>query len=257
VTAPVGKGERPSRTAARATAISAGSRAWWGGVRDWIEAATDQSLDDQRKDDGSLIRSTRAWVWTGKRGRNVTIEETQTIRLRDAELLRANTFQAVLDRAGSGDAVPSTHLFLRSARQARWRDQRRSAVLDAATAAELALTELLDERLSSSDPAVVEVVRGGAREMGRLVGVLKGMGETRLPDNLQRDLINVRNRAIHGGDDPSAAEAGTAIHLATELVELVSPRTSLLPSLTSRGGLDPSRLGSHVRITTGSPRRRS
>jgi hypothetical protein len=120
------------------------------------------------------------------------------------------------------------HLLLRNARHARWEGQTRQTVLDAATAAELALTELLDDRLSDAPADVVEIVRRGTQGLLRLRNALVNLGENRLPNSMQRGLIEVRNSAIHRGEEPSDAEAGTALTLATDLVELVAPRRGLL-----------------------------
>jgi hypothetical protein len=228
VTASLRRGERPGRVAERANAIAQGARDWWSHVRDWIQVVTHQSLEEQRTDDDSLIPNTRAWQWDGETGRHVPIQERHVIRMQAVEQLRARTFQAILNSAEAHESPPSMHLLLRNARHARWEGQTRQTVLDAATAAELALTELLDDRLSDAPADVVEIVRRGTQGLLRLRNALVNLGENRLPNSMQRGLIEVRNSAIHRGEEPSDAEAGTALTLATDLVELVAPRRGLL-----------------------------
>jgi hypothetical protein len=50
-----------------------------------------------------------------------------------------------------------------------------------------------------------------------------------LSDQLQRDLIEPRNHATHGGREFTDAEAQTAVDMATSIVEEAHPLATLLP----------------------------
>ncbi len=122
---------------------------------------------------------------------------------------------------------PVTHLFPSSTRQALHEQRARVAVLDAATAAEIALSTLLDQELHASPAAVSRLVRKQNRELGRLIEVLRAL-EVELLDNLKPDLAQIRNHAIHGAVEPTVEQARVAYGLAKELVERVTPTSTLL-----------------------------
>ncbi len=96
-------------------------------------------------------------------------------------------------------------------------------MLDAATATELALTDLFDGQLKDLPKPVSSALKLRRLDLGRLVEFLKTL-EVELPPTIQEDLIKPRNKAIHGGAAPTVVQARKAIELATELVEQVSPR---------------------------------
>ena len=136
--------------------------------------------------------------------------------------------QRACNRAAEGDHVPATHEFLRNARAALWQGRHRAAVLDASTAAELALRELFDSHVQDLDVSIEEALQSNAREMGRLVQLLRKLESVPLPPQIERDLLHVRNRAIHRGDEPLASEASSAVAIAATLVNRVSPAAMLM-----------------------------
>ncbi|MGC4111767.1 MAG: hypothetical protein QM747_15385 [Nocardioides sp.] len=100
-------------------------------------------------------------------------------------------------------------------------------MLEASTAAELALRQLLDIRLAGLDVDIAEALSKGTREMGRLVDLLNEVG-VGLPGRLKEGLLNVRNRAIHRGEEPTIDEAREVLRLAGVLVDRAVPRRHLL-----------------------------
>ncbi|WP_412538531.1 hypothetical protein R8Z50_22070 [Longispora sp. K20-0274] len=99
-------------------------------------------------------------------------------------------------------------------------------MLDAATGAELALTDLLDDVLSPLPEATAAAVRGRVRMLGGLLEFLETAGW--LPDGLARkdidtDLVRVRNRAAHKGQAPTYTEANTAVECAARIVSALVP----------------------------------
>jgi hypothetical protein len=136
--------------------------------------------------------------------------------------IQESTWRAILSKVSGGLSPPTERLLLRDARVAIEEEQTRRAVLDAATATEIALTRLLDGQLHGARSEIAKLVRRQSRELGRLRQTLKDFG-LQLPDSLQRSLINVRNEAIHTGADPSIEDARTALSLADEVVEQAQP----------------------------------
>jgi hypothetical protein len=100
-------------------------------------------------------------------------------------------------------------------------------VLDAATAAEIALTTLRDHVLASNDPKVGEYVQERAQQIGRLVGFLTKQGQA-LPDRIQQEIAEPRNKAIHEGREPDEETAAKSLRKAEEVLDLAFPWKKLL-----------------------------
>lgn len=131
-------------------------------------------------------------------------------------------FQRIIDHANRGDDPPSERILLRDSRVELREGHHRRAVLDAATAAEIALTSMLDDRLKELPQEVAELIRRPNRQLGPLVRTLQHL-EIELPSSLQRDLAEVRNRVVHAGYQPSMAEARRTVELAGIIVEQSRP----------------------------------
>lgn len=95
-------------------------------------------------------------------------------------------------------------------------------MIDAATAAELAVGELLDDRLKNVEEAVREALLGRRPMLGSKVALLEELGQG-LPGSFTERLVNKRNRAVHRGVDPTFDECDAAIREALPLVEQVFP----------------------------------
>jgi hypothetical protein len=123
-------------------------------------------------------------------------------------------------------------LFIRDARSLLNGGQNRRAVIDAATAAELAMTTLIDKYLATANTD--EIVRTALlRRYSALEGrtaLLRRLRSGLLSDQLQRDLIEPRNLATHGGHSLTDAQAQTAVDMAIDIVEAAHPLANLLPT---------------------------
>ena len=121
--------------------------------------------------------------------------------------------------ASSGTNPPEAHLFLRDARRDLGAKRYRRSVLDAATAAEIALTTLRDDVLTDSDPKVGEYVQEKAQQIGRLVEFLSKQGR-KLPDRIHQEIAQPRNKVIHEGREPDEETATKALEKAEEVLDL-------------------------------------
>ncbi len=208
--------------------VATKTRDWWYSLKAWVEVVSQQVLLTRDLPENlRLIDNTRAWSWDGRRGHSLPIASSITLEMDGGVVLDALSWKAILDKAATSRRPPVTHLFLSSTRQALHEQRARVAVLDAATAAEIALSTLLDQELSASPGAVSQLVRKQNRELGRLIEVLRAL-EVELPNNLKPDLAQIRNDAIHGAIEPTVKQACIAYGLAKQLVERVSPRSALL-----------------------------
>lgn len=201
---------------------------WLRRLRLWIEVATGQDLDPTvvaptvRADLDLFLVDSHGSAGHIQNERPLTIEGTM-----QRSFVQIATWRAVLNRAGSNEEPPTERLLLHDARMGLRRRHPRRAVLDAGTAAEIALSQMLDAELASAPVAVGDMVRKQNRELGRLITALRALGVF-LPDELQPKLAELRNSAIHRGQEPDIAVAGSAVTLAGEVVEQAHPLKELL-----------------------------
>ncbi len=192
------------------------ARSWHHVFRSWIEILTLQDLDHERPRwtahiEGAGIATFRP---TGER-----LGHGGIVRL-DSEWPTPATRALVghaIEAAGRSEQPPLAHLLLRDARAAWYRDQPRRALIDAATATEVALTAVAD--------------RGGIprgekpRMLGGLLRALEKSGalSQARADNLRALVVNPRNKAVHEGARPSSWDAAEACKAAQQEVWAAHP----------------------------------
>lgn len=93
------------------------------------------------------------------------------------------------------------------------------------------MTALIDRYLitANTDEPVRKAL---AKKYNALEGrsqLLRRLRPGLLSDQLQRDLIEPRNHATHGGRALTDAQAQTAVEMATDIVDEAHPLASLLP----------------------------
>ena len=146
-------------------------------------------------------------------------------------VLELHDLQACVTATGTQEPPPAAWLFIRDARSLLNAGQNRRAVIDAGTAAELAMTALIDNYLATANTD--EPVRKAlAKRYAALEGhaaLLRRLRPGLLSDQLQRDLVEPRNHATHGGRTLTDEQAQTAVDMATDIVEEAHPLATLLP----------------------------
>jgi hypothetical protein len=135
---------------------------------------------------------------------------------------------------------PAEWLLIRDARLLLNAGHIRRAVLDAGTAAEIAMTLLVDRCLDdlNTDDAVKDAVTSRHDNLGRMAGLLRSLRSDLLPPDVESDLIPLRNIAIHGRnrsgnrrwDQITVDEAIKAFHIAAAIVDAAYPLDDLLAS---------------------------
>jgi hypothetical protein len=152
-------------------------------------------------------------------------------------ILELRDLEACATAAGNQDPPPFEWLLIRDARSevnegyaVHASDSFRRGVIDAATAAELAMTALIDKYLD--DASVLEPVRKAlARSSQNLGGkktVLNLLRPGLLHPRVQEDLINKCNGASHRGEEYDEDDAEAALDIATATVESAYPLASYL-----------------------------
>ncbi|ETA00858.1 hypothetical protein ThrDRAFT_04637 [Frankia casuarinae] len=205
--------------------------AWWRLAADWVEVVARQNLDPHYDGASRPGDDLELWFKYGPDGERVRNPAPISLTMSPVNALESDRWKAILKAASDGRQPPTEHLLLRDAIAANRRGQRRRAVLDAATAAEMALTYLLDQELAGLRSDVAGYVIEKSRQIGGRVQALKNLG-VQLPGDAGKRIMSFlaepRNTAIHGGREPSVDETREALKVADEIMETASPRSALL-----------------------------
>lgn len=198
------------------------AHAWLGRVRDWVGVVADQHTGHPKLRQ-SIDLQNRIWVWPADGGAEWRSNVPNVVRVsqQKTEVMNKTEWQYVLDRASNEDVAPLERTMLAHARNALRQGQCREAVLAAATAVEVTLTNKLGDELAN--------VESGLRErmlkqmmMGKLIGLLHHLG---LPPGLNAGLVEARNQAIHRGVPVTLNAAQEAVGLAATVVQQFSVLT--------------------------------
>ncbi|GAA3741889.1 hypothetical protein GCM10022225_26770 [Plantactinospora mayteni] len=152
----------------------------------------------------------------------------QSIRLvrRERETLSRDLWTVALKAVSASELPAPAHTFVADAREALDGGDHRRAVLDAATAAELALAHLFDVALGALDTGIRGAILRERRTLGSFIATIANAGM--LPpgvtqDGLSNGLTRVRNMAIHKGRPPGRDQAQTAVDIGAAVVRGVFP----------------------------------
>lgn len=195
----------------------------------WIDVVAHTDLHQERIKEDKWGHRAYVWVERGKDGGEL-LKGRHTLTFNFEELsLAINPWQwgKILKATSSGTNPPEAHLFLRDARRELGAERYRRSVLDAATAVEIALTKLRDDVLAGGDPKVGEFVQEKAQQIGSLIAFLNKQ-ERKLPDRIQQEIAEPRNKAIHEGREPDEGTAAKALKKAEEVLDVAFPWKKLL-----------------------------
>jgi hypothetical protein len=145
----------------------------------------------------------------------------------ESERATSDQWSRAVVHANAGDAIADERAFLRDARAALRRDDRRKAAIDAGPASEVALSMAIRQRLTDSgrDAAAIDQIlktTSGVVELYDLYSVL----DAPLPISRERLMDQVakkRNDAAHAGKSPSSDEVRRSIGTVSELLDAISP----------------------------------
>jgi hypothetical protein len=200
-------------------------------ISSWIEIFTKQDFVELGKPNGG-IRAESVFMWTGDETglRTNPARDTNIPTYSDqADKLDHNTLNACMALAANGTEPPVEWLFIRDARSLLNARQYRRAVIDAGTAAELAMTTLIDRRLGNAEEAIKKALYAKYQTLSGRNQLMNKLDAGDTPERLQQDLGEPRNNAAHTGASPIFDDASLAIRKATELVEQAHPLSSFMP----------------------------
>lgn len=194
---------------------------WFDEFTAWLTAWSGQVMDPDL-----APRSPHAEVWElGSRGPST--QGSGTV-LGGVAFNRSDTaadyyvIERAFFRAGQGRSFPLAHRLLRNAHKS----DGRLALIDAATAAEVAVSETLKTLFTGTDPEGKEDAIGTASGLVDLIKIHNGLAKVPLQISWKRaanQLANPRNRAVHAGEAPDARTLEQALDVAKAIVEECSP----------------------------------
>lgn len=202
---------------------------WWGNVRAWLEVVTGQHLTNVGHQEIQYIGwpgKTPIWPLQedGSHGKPVPYPPNAVVIEWPPAQVPAVTAEILRDCVALADVEPKlAWILLRDARSLARAGQHRRAVIDAATAGELAVTALLDDSLKNETAAkAADAARLKARTLGQKVDLLAERGQ-RLPQSFFDDLVSRRNDAVHEGQAVQPAQCAAAIAASASVVETAFP----------------------------------
>jgi hypothetical protein len=104
-------------------------------------------------------------------------------------------------------------------------------VIDAATAVDVALTDLLQTNYADRPPRLQSTLRQDKQTLGWLVGIMNqahglpspvAQVAVQLPSDLKAGLVDVRNDVMHRNRTPTYKETARVVAIAGEVVKTVS-----------------------------------
>ena len=204
--------------------------AWLEHLVDWLEVGTGHDLRSSPTSHVEYGRGVHAWGYDGANYKTLQANRQYSVTVVVQVAITEDLWARALAKASVAEAIPIEYEFLQSARHAQRADDYRRAVLDAATAAEIAMTKLLDKKLRRASKTVRGLVTSRWRQISGLSEALKKLGFELPKDIANSGLAEPRNAAVHKGIPPTADECLRAINIAAEVVEMASPSALLLKS---------------------------
>jgi hypothetical protein len=207
---------------------------WFERVRLWVRVLTDQDVDEDVEASLVSMRAENLEVLTIDGG-TVSLPgraNSLSINMLEVEALGEQHWRRVLELASSGRLPPVEYLLVSSGRIQLRAHQYRRAVIDAATAVDVALTDLLQTNLAGLPPGLQSTLNQDKQTLGWLVDILnsaRGLPSpiaataAQFPSDLKTGLVRVRNDVMHRNRTPTYVEAQRAVAIADEVVRLISP----------------------------------
>jgi hypothetical protein len=175
---------------------------WWASLTDWLGVLTVQDFVGLGTQQRSILADGfHAWSGDANGIRRASYGAVVDTVQRYVDVLGQDQLQRAMDLAASGQRPPIEWRFIRDARSLLRAGEYRRAVIDAATAAELTLTELLDRHFSatSTDTAISEALLDRSQTLGGRCKLVNELMPGTLPGRFQQEVTEPRNLAAHTG----------------------------------------------------------
>jgi len=196
--------------------------AWFSQVKDWVEVLTLQDLDYTAPRRRVYVEGQGWQAW--RRSQPISVRGHVHLDFDRGTPLSSSDWQEVTALVKSEAQPPLTATLLRDARAAMARGQHRRAVVDASTALEIALHQVLVARheLAPSELSGELIRRAERWTLGALretLGRLDG-----LPQLVTQEVVELRNAVVHKtAKKPTALESAMVIAAAEAACQAASP----------------------------------
>lgn len=196
---------------------------WFSTLKDWCEILTKQDLDVVAPRERVRLDG-RGWAcWHD--GDPIRVRPRIILDFDYGDPVSQTCWNRLVQLAGSGIRPETEHRLLRDARSVHVRRQFRRAVLDAATAIEIALYNLIiKKQLQNPSPLVETLV-----ELHGKIGVWApcrtwSLSSETFRPSMTNDLVALRNAVIHKqASKPTAEESKRMLEAAADLVAIATP----------------------------------
>lgn len=198
---------------------------WWVAFTDWLGVLTVQDFSRLGGVAPSVLTAGfHAWSGDAQGHRHTSGGSAHFTVPPNPGILRVDDVHKCMYLSERSRKPPIEWLLIRDARSLSHRGEYRRAVLDAGAAAELALTVLLETHLYPSGDAILKAMMERYKTLGSLKDLALQLIPNKVPAQLQTELIQPRNIAVHKAADPISREtAQKAIEKAAEVVEFAHP----------------------------------
>ena len=204
--------------------------AWVRGLIDWLEVISRYVIGEPGASDAPTPPAEWETMTIASSGRAVWFVKPPGVIHRtvwEQGAVSLDHWQQAARHANARTPLPLAHGLLRDARHARRRDDGRRAVIDAATACEVALSASIRARLATMpSPALDDLVDRRLRGVMALFDFHhRGLARitTVTQKGLQDGLAEARNKVAHAGYRPENPEVTAAINVAEMLLAEVAP----------------------------------
>ncbi|WP_024805340.1 hypothetical protein [Nocardia sp. BMG51109] len=226
----VGSDEDISETCA---AIDDDILAWWERLSSWLDTYTGLNL---------LGHGNQETRFLGRQYLASTRHEDGTVRPVNSpgkavmpwpkliQVPDSSDLARCFELAGAGAVLPPEWQYLRDAESWLHGGQHRRAVIDACTAAEIALANQAHLLMAGTDATVIEELLTrctGVADVAKLVRTMGGRDATASRNSIENKLARIRNLAAHAGHEPNRVDARTAVEVAIDVVQHARPREGL------------------------------
>ena len=207
---------------------------WFERVRLWVRILVDQDVDEDVEAKQISMAGKNLEVLTVE-GDAVSLPRyanSMWINMLEVEALNAARWRQVLDLASRNRSPPVEYSQARSARIQLRVHQYRRAVIDAASAVELTLTDLLHANIANLPAGIQRQLNEDKQTLGWLVDTLTNTRKlppavttvsAQLPSGLKTGLVEVRNDVVHRHRTPTNGEAARAVAIAAKVLKVVKP----------------------------------
>lgn len=197
---------------------------WWTALTDWLGVISVQDFVGLGRRQRSILEYTvHAWTGDDAGHRHTTCGSAESTVPGEPDKLTKEQLRQCMRLARKCNRPTIEWRLIADARSLSRAGEHRRAVLEAGTAAEMALTSLLETHLYPAGDAIREALLD-RKTLGALKDLALKLIPDKVPQQLKDDLITPRNAAVHKATEVVSQDtAQKAIAKAAEVVQQAYP----------------------------------